>query len=59
MYVVYRCFRDDEVDYTEVIGIFPSESDAQVYVVFYALSHLLSSDDFCIGFDSDLKKIIE
>lgn len=59
MYTVYQWFRDDDSDYTEVIGIFPSESQAQVYVVFYALSHCLSSDDFCIGYDADLKKIIE
>lgn len=59
MYIVYRWFRDGDDDFTEVIGVFPDEAQAQVYVVFYALSRCLSSDDFCIGYDPDLKKIIE
>lgn len=53
MYSVYRYFTDEFGDNTELLGIFPSEDLAQVYVTFYALTHLLSVDDFVIGFNND------
>lgn len=61
MFSVYRWFKVSGEDCTELVGVFPDETTADQFCVFYAMLHMISVDDLDIGYceSVSLEKLID
>lgn len=61
MYSVYRWYKVSDEDFTELVGVFPDETTADQFCVFYSMLHMITVDDLDIAYEESvsLEKLID